>query len=824
MRCAALYFADRLLPSSHMAQTATAHPHTHTACFHCGEDCGTNDIHLGEKPFCCEGCKTVYEILNENGFADYYSMEQAPGIQMRRRKSQGALSYLDHPDVIEKLVDFRDDNITRITFSIPQIHCASCIWLLENLYRLKPGITNVKVNFLKKEAALTFSNTQLTLRSVVELLASIGYEPEINLQSLEGKTQKKASKEFYYQLGVAGFCFGNIMLLSFPEYLAINRYIEPAFTRFFSYLNLLLALPVFFYCSSYYFKAAFSGLKARMLDINVPVALGIFVLFSRSAYEVLAQTGPGYFDSLAGLVFFLLIGRWFQNKTYDSLSFDRDYKSYFPVAATRMEKDEEVSIPLNEIKIGDVLLIRNGELVPADAELVKGEGQIDYSFVTGESHATRIQAGEKIYAGGRQTGGAIQIKVLKNTSQSYLTQLWNQEVFAKQQQQKVATFINTFSKYFTPAALLIASVAGGYWLVVDSSLAMNVFTSVLIVVCACALALATPFTLGNALRILGKNRFYLKDTSVLESLAQTDEVVFDKTGTLTNAGEQKARFVGELNETERQFVRSLAYHSSHPLSRQIYDSLEKTELLPVEGFKEYSGKGIEGVCSGLKIQLGSESFVKGMHIVKEAGATGTRSWLSINSEVKGYFDFNNHYREGLAEVIHDLERSYNISLLTGDSEGEKEFLKTYFSENNLHFNQSPQDKLNFIRFLENHDKRVLMIGDGLNDAGALKQSSTGISITESVNNFSPSCDAILDAKAFHELPKLIRFSKGSMKLLKAALGISLLYNLFALSFAVQGAFTPIVAAILMPLSSITVTAFGIASTTLLALRNGLKIK
>jgi len=803
-------------------QAATADTAAHIGCFHCGENCDGVSIYIGEKPFCCEGCKNVYEILNENGFADYYNIEAAPGIKIRRQKSDGALSYLDNPEVISKLVDFRDAKITRITFSIPQIHCASCIWLLENLHRLKPGILSVKVNFLKKETALTFSNEQLTLRSVVELLSSIGYEPEITLQSLEGKTKRKASKEFYYQLGVAGFCFGNIMLLSFPEYLSLNRYIEPSFTRFFSYLNLLLALPVFFYSSSYYFKAAFSGLRARILDINVPVALGIFVLFSRSAYEILSQTGPGYFDSMAGLVFFLLIGRWFQNKTYDSLSFDRDYKSYFPVAATRKNGDSQVSIPLNEIQIGDMLLIRNGELVPADSELVKGEGQIDYSFVTGESNSTKINCGEKVYAGGRQVGGAIEIKVLKKTSQSYLTQLWNQEVFAKRNQQKIASFINKFSEYFTPAALLIATIAGGYWLVVDSSIAMNVFTSVLIVVCACALALATPFTLGNAMRILGKNKFYLKDTSVIESLAQTDEIVFDKTGTLTNAQHQKARFVGDLTDLEKQMVRSLVYHSSHPLSRQIYDSLEKSDLLTIESFLEMSGKGIEGIHDNLKIMLGSESFVKGMHVLKDAEVTGTRSWLSINGVVKGYFDFNNDYRDGLSDVIENLEANYKISLLTGDGEGEKEFLKKFLNETNLRFNQSPQDKLDFIRFLQDHGKKVLMIGDGLNDAGALKQSTTGISITENVNNFSPSCDAILDAKSFHQLPKLIHFTKGSMLLLKTALFISLLYNVFALTFAVQGTFTPIAAAILMPLSSITVTAFGIASTTILARMNNLQ--
>ncbi len=788
----------------------------HEKCFHCGESCGESQVHVNEKRFCCEGCKTVFEILSENGFSDYYNIQQAPGIRIKRRKPNGALNYLDNPEVIAKLIDFQDSKLTRISFQIPQIHCASCIWLLENLYRLQPGVISSKVNFLRKEVSLTFSNEKLSLRKLVELLSSIGYEPEINLSSLEGKTQKRVSKEFYYQLGIAGFCFGNIMLLSFPEYLALDRYIEPSFTRFFSYLNLLLALPVFFYSSSFYFRSALNGLKAKMLDINVPVALGIFVIFSRSAYEILSQTGAGYLDSMTGLVFFLLIGRWFQNKTYDNLSFDRDYKSYFPVAATRKDGDIESSIPLNEIKIDDVLIIRNGELVPADAALFSGDGQIDYSFVTGESDSVNVRRGEKIFAGGRQVGGAIEIKVLKKTSQSYLTELWNQEVFAKRNQQKITTLINKFSWYFTPAALLIATIAAVYWLVVDSSLAMNVFTSVLIVVCACALALSTPFTLGNAMRILGRNKFYLKDISVIESLAQADEVVFDKTGTLTNAQNHKVRFVGELTPFEKQLVTSLAHQSSHPLSRQIYESFENKKVLPIESFREISGKGIEGIYQDAEILIGSESFVKGLHILNDPYEKGSRSWLSIGGEVKGFFEFNNHYRKGLGEVIKDLGANHKISLITGDGEGERQFLKNYFSESNLHFKQSPKDKLSFIRFLQDHGKRVLMIGDGLNDAGALRQSTVGISITENINNFSPSCDAILDAKAFQQLPKFIHYAKGSMRLLVAALGISLLYNVIALFFAVRGEFTPIVAAILMPLSSITVSAFGIFSTSMLA--------
>lgn len=794
----------------------------HVSCFHCGEDCKSTSIHIGERSFCCEGCKTVYEILNENGFADYYAIAHNPGVKMTREKPTGALSYLDNPDVAAKLIDFQDENITRITFNIPQIHCASCIWLLENLYKLNGAISASKVNFLKKEASVTFDHKKITLRQVVELLSSIGYEPTINLQSLETKAGKKTSKEFYYQLGIAGFCFGNIMLLSFPEYLSLNSFIDPSFTQLFSYLNLLLALPVFFYCSSYYFKAAFTGLRARMLDINVPVALGIFVLFSRSAYEILTHTGAGYLDSLAGLVFFLLIGRWFQNKTYDNLSFDRNYKSYFPVASTRKQEDREESVPLNEIEVGNVLLIRNGELVPADAELIKGIAQIDYSFVTGESNSTRIEPGKKIFAGGRQTAGAIEVKVLKKTSQSYLTQLWNQDVFLKDRERKLSSLINRFSKYFTPVALMVAAAAGLYWLVADPGIAMQVFTSVLIVVCACALALASPFTLGNALRILGKNNFYLKDTSVIENIAQAEAVVFDKTGTLTNAQHQKAAFTGELTPHELRLVKSLVYHSSHPLSRQIDDSLEKQELLLIDSFKEISGKGIEGSYNGGRIALGSENFVKGMHVVKQAEEHATRSWLSINGEIKGYFSFNNHYREGLGKLVSKLKEDYKLSLLTGDGEGEKNFLKTYFDEENLHFRQSPQDKLSFIRSLENHGSKVIMIGDGLNDAGALKQSSAGISITENVNNFSPSCDAILDAHVLEKMPQFFQFAKGSMRLLKAALAISLLYNVFALSFAVQGAFTPIVAAILMPLSSITVTVFGMISTTLLARRYHLK--
>jgi len=780
-------------------------------CYHCQDACPNDHLHLGDKYFCCEGCQMVYEILNANDLCQFYSLDERPGLSQKNRRDARAYAWLDDPDVRRQLVSFSDGHTTRVTFLLPAMHCVSCIWLLEHLYRLDQGVVHSKVNFLKKEVTIHFEEDKTSLRQLAAMLSGIGYPPEINLGDVSGTGQHKAvDRSLYYKIGVAGFAFGNIMLLSFPEYLGLEKETEAWFFGIFGYLNLVLAVPVLLYSSRDYFISAYNGLRNGHLNIDVPLALGMLMLFGRSAWEILAGTGAGYMDSFAGLIFFLLLGRWFQQKTYHRLSFERDYKSYFPVAASRKNTDgSESATPINNLHPGDIIRVRNGELIPADGVLLKGSARVDYSFVTGEADPVAIRSGEQIFAGGKQVGETIEISLTRRVNTSYLTQLWNDEAFKTNAKGHASLLADRAGRYFTALILGVATAAFIFWAPQNIGTAVNAFTAVLIIACPCAVALSIPFTMGNVLRILGRNRFYVKNTNVLEAFSAVNAVVFDKTGTITNVAQNAARFVpaagiAGLGKVEQTLVRSLAAQSAHPLSRQIAAALDNSEALPVEDFVEIPGQGIGGTVLERAVRIGSATFVYG----KKSPEPGV--YVEVDGNVLGHFDLKSRYRDGLIGVLNYFKNRHVAPwLLSGDNDREATALSHIFSEASaMRFNQSPHDKLHFVRELQQNGQKVLMFGDGLNDAGALQQSDVGIVVAENTNNFTPACDAILHADAFERLPRLFDLARWGMTTVNRAYLLAACYNVVGLSFAVTGTLSPVVAAILMPLSSVTIVLFG----------------
>lgn len=773
-------------------------------CYHCGGPCDSAVIHAHEKSFCCEGCKTVFELLSDNEMSNYYAMEDdAPGIRVESSISE-RFKYLDNEEVAESLLDFHDAGIARITFYIPKIHCSSCIWLLEHLRRLNPGVIQSQVNFLKKKADVTFDTQKTSLREVVELLARIGYEPALNAGSKQQESKKRIQKSFYYKLGVAGFAFGNIMLLSFPEYLAGEGTLDKQFGRVFGMLNFVLALPVFLYSASEYYVSAWRGLKGKYINIDVPVSLGIIALFGRSAYDILSDSGAGFMDSFAMFVFLLLVGKWYQNYTYQSLSFERDYQSYFPIAVTRIVNKTKEIISLSKLQTGDVLEIKNGELIPADSILCSPRARIDYSFVTGESIPVVKEKGDKLFAGGRQTGGKIEIETTKPVSQSYLTDLWNREEL-KSEKTPINTLIDRVSKNFTIGVIILGTLSLAAWLYIEPSEALNVFTAVLIVACPCALALTVPFTFGSAMRYLGRAGLFLKNTDAIERMADADTLVFDKTGTITMSKNNYARYSGNpLSSEEKNAVKALAGESSHPLSKAVYASLDGSDQ-KTEHFKEHTGSGIEGESGGFRIKLGSRKW---LNVKEQSDPLAAESYLEIDGEIKGKFILEKQYRPGLSNLVKELKKQYELFIVSGDNEAERERLSSFFTQNEkLYFNQSPEDKLKFIKNLEAKNKQTVMFGDGLNDAGALKTAGVGLAVAEDIHQFSPACDGIMDSAQFSRIGKYLTLSKKAMKVIKYSFIISISYNSIGLLFAVQGYLTPLIAAILMPLSSVTVVAF-----------------
>ena len=453
------------------------------------------------------------------------------------------------------------------------------------------------------------------------------------------------SRRLWLQLGVAGFAFGNIMLLSISSYLGLDAFSGPGLRKLFGAISLALAAPALVYSGADYWQAAWLALRQRILTIDVPIAVGLAALAAWSTAEVLAGRGPGYFDSLTGLLFFLLCGKCFNKRPMtgwrSTATTSRSSRSPSCAGAGRRRSASR----FRSCRWETGLVIRNGELIPSDSRLISGPATIDYSFVTGESEPVEKGTGDHIYAGGRQIGGAIEVETVKDVSQGYLTSLWNQETWSKKKP-SLDSLTNRYSRHFTKIVLAVAVGAALFWSWRDSTRALASFVSVLIVACPCALALAAPFTLGTAQRLLARRKVFLKNPAVIETLARVDTVVFDKTGTLTAAGAGSIVFLGEpLGGEEAGCVLSLAQHSTHPHAVRIAESLTgESPGPPVRSFSETAGCGIEGIVAGREIWIGSAAWLESRKVVTASapaasGSTGSRG----------------HQRE-LPGLLHALQR------------------------------------------------------------------------------------------------------------------------------------------------------------------------
>lgn len=799
-------------------------------CFHCGSPCGDRTSISCGRSFCCTGCQTVFEIISENGLGQFYRLNTASGVRIGDRPAQD-YSYLDEPSVRARLVEFSDGQVARVRFHLPAIHCIGCVWLLENLFKLRQGIGKSVVSFPLKEITVCFDETVLNLGAIASLVASLGYEPELRLSDLEKSPVNPALRRLYLQLGVAGFVFGNTMLFAIAGYFGLDVFDGPAFRAMFGWISLVLSVPVLVYSASDYWKTAWMSLRQRRLTLDVPIAAGIAALWGQSTWEIVSGHGEGYFDSLAGLLFYLLLGRLFQQKTYDRLAFDRDYRAFFPLSVVRLGATEE-RVALSQVRVGDRLVIRSGELIPADAKLLRGGAVIDYSFVTGESEPVEKVAGDHLYAGGRQMAAAVEIEMVKPVSQGYLTSLWNQEVFQKSKENIFATLTNRLAPRFTAGVIVIAVGAAVYWGFVDPAKSLKSFTSVLIVACPCALALAAPFALGNAQRVLARRKIFLRNANVLETLARVDAVVFDKTGTLTTAGAGKVAFEGPgvggttnaepLSRDEERAVFSLAVQSTHPLSVRIAESMRDRQVAEtVAAFLETPGCGIEGRVGDREVKLGSSTWILGA-TAGPASAQASMVHVMIDGLSRGFYSITSALRPEADQLLKTLAGQCEAALLSGDNERERTRFRALFGPDaKIRFNQSPLDKLGFIERLQKSGRTVMMVGDGLNDAGALKQSDVGVAVVENIGAFSPASDVIMDASLVPRTHELLRYGRTTVRIVRASFIVSTLYNVVGIAIAATGNLSPLVCAVLMPLSSVSVVAFACGMTGWAGLRAGL---
>jgi Cu+-exporting ATPase len=770
-----------------------------SVCRHCGDPCGVGAIASSEGHFCCRGCETVFALLQRSGLGAFYSYEVTPGTSQKQADRRDSVRFgaLDDSAVAQRLITFNDGKTARVTFAVPSIHCSSCVWLLEQLWRFDAGVIRSEVDLLRRAVHVEFNPTSTSLRQLAEHLAAIGYEPSLSPEDAPASVPA-SRRRLHLQIGVAGFAFGNIMLFSIPRY-ANGGPLDPAFQRMFDLLNVALAIPVLLFSAAPYFRTAWEAIRGRSMAIEVPVALGLAVLFVRSVLDISTGYSEGFLDSFAGLVFFLLLGRLFQQKVFDRIAFDRTYRSFLPLSV-RIERDTGVDVvALEHLKPGDCIQIRPGEVVPADSILTNAASRIDYAFVTGEQTPVHLVERDTVRAGGRAVD-LMRLRVLRDVSHSHLASLWNNPIFTKSKSRWLTDVASGFGKWFTVGAIGLA-IAGAIAWWPDTARSASVATAVLIIACPCALTLSAPITLGTAMGLMGGRGLYLKHPAVAFDLSRIDVIAFDKTGTLTETDERRVIESAGLSQRGWAHARELASYSTHPVSRAIAnDDGIVAPAANVSDVAETPGAGITGLVDGVRVAIGSAAFI-GARDRPSDGQTD-RTFVRCGNET-GWVRVSSSIRPGVEAAARALARSHNVHLLSGDHDGERSHWLDIFGPR-MRFRQTPQDKLDFISASRGAGHRVLMVGDGLNDSGALAAADVGVAVSDQTACMVPACDAVIAADRVAHLPAFLRYARRGRTVVFICFLVSVLYNVAGLTLALRGQLTPIASAILMPLSSLTI--------------------
>jgi Cu+-exporting ATPase len=835
-------------------------------CFHCGEAVMTA-VHADGKVFCCHGCSQVYEIIHSEGLQHYYDIDSRIGQKVGEDESL-AMEALKRKDVYTRYVSYEDDERRMLSWACPQIHCRACVWLLEKLPEMLPFVVHSKVDIIRQtfECELRKDHGEdegdASVHDLAQYLVRLGYAPDLSRRPHREKEIRDDSRSDWLKVGVAGFCFGNVMLFSFPEYLA-HEDMGEGFERLFRILAGLLSLPSLLYCSRDILKKGLGSLRWKTLGVDVPIAIGILTLFLWSAWELVVLDRSGYFDSLTGLIFFLLAGRAFQHRSFRHLVFEKDEHRFFPLTLQRflLKKEKEYqsennsennnehadaeyadadvidedqvfieTISLSELKKGDEYQISNGAMIPTESLLLSGEGLLDYRLVTGESDLKKRAVDEQIYAGGIQRGGRLRLRALASVEEGSLARMWSG---TGEERSSVESLLDRIGKVFTVVVLLLAMVTFLSWAPDGLGKAMEVTCAVLIIACPCALALSAPLTFGMALRELAHFGCYVKEALFIEVLSKVSLVALDKTGTLTCVEETSGQWLGVTPEHEHKFeglspveglskervqglAVALASHSNHPVSVALASTelspqvLNSVQTMEVCDFVEEVGKGISGRMDGHFIRIGSPQW---FGVEEERG-----TFVEVDGQICERFEERLRVREGVEMWLKAWPSDLKRRLLSGDDDKDEQRMLRYFKPDEMFFGQSSEQKALRVQGWRGQGEVVAMMGDGVNDGEAMLAADVGIAIPVGSGRFSPSSDIILAEDRVSNLTQMLSFAKGAVKIVVICVAVSLLYNVLGLSFAVTGSLSPLVSAILMPVSSLTVMMLSIFGTQILAKR------
>ena len=783
-------------------------------CDHCGLPVPAGLVEPeAAHQFCCIGCKTVFEVIHAGGFEAYYTLRDAAP----QRAVEGAgRSYeeLDDPAFVEQYCSPRPDGLQATELYLEGIHCSACLWLIEKSLAQEAGVAEARLNFARARLSLVWAPTARKLSDIAERLAALGYAPHPARGGTED-AKRKEERRLFIRLAVAGAAAGNVMLMAFALYGGDFSGMDEGHRQFFRYMSLLAALPAVLYSAAPFFRSAWTGLGARVLHMDLPISIGIAAGFLGGVVNTLRGVGEVYFDSVTALVFLLLVGRLLQLRQQRQAAESSELLyALTPSAARRVDGDGVAHrVPLEALRIGDMVEVRVGQRVPTDGVVVDGASALDMSLLSGESLPVTVRTNDPVWGGTTNLQDDLTIRVTQPVGSSRVGKIAEMVASATQSRAPVVQLADRVAGYFVAVVLGLSLVTLIVWSLVAPGTAVDHAVALLIVSCPCALGLATPLAITAAIGKAARRGILARSGAALEALGglRGGTLFFDKTGTLTHGRMDVIEFEGP--SWVRPLVAAAEVESTHPVGRALFRAFDDGEARSVDDVEVVSGGGVRAKVDGHAVIVGSPQFVGSLALYDQALEAQVERWsadalspvwVAVDGRVLASIGLADRIRSEARACVETLKsRGFDVAILSGDhpsvvaAVGRQLGLRPEQCWGGL----SPEDKLAHV---EAHDGPVVMVGDGVNDAAALAASTVGVAVHGGAETCFAAADVFLQRPGIEGLVDLVEGARRTSRTIRHNIVFSLTYNVVGATLAMAGALNPLVAAVLMPVSSLVV--------------------
>ncbi|MBB6431505.1 heavy metal translocating P-type ATPase [Algisphaera agarilytica] len=807
------------------------------ACDHCGLPVPDGlQVAGAEQQFCCSGCASVYRMIHGCDLGRYYELRDALPADRQGPLAEPAsnrYTTFDDPAFLDTHAQPLTDGLMQIDLRLSGVYCAACVWLIERLPRVCPGVIEARLSLRQTVARITWDPTQVALSQVALAIHRLGYPPHPAGEADARTARLEGERKMLIRVGVAGVCAGNTMLLAVALYMGLIDGMADEFQTFLRWVSLGLGAISLCWPGALFFRGAWAGLRTRHVTLDLPIALALGVGGIAGMFNVVLGRGEVYFDSLCVLVFLLLVGRYLQmrqqRRTTDAVTL---MQSLTPVGCAVWRGGEWVELPLEAITPGDRVRVPSNERLPVDGVIVAGQSSIDTASLTGESRPTSIGIGDEVFAGSQNVGAAIEIDVQAVGTETRLARLMEDAAAGVAAKPTIVRLADRIAGVFTVCVIVLAAaVFSGWWAAVGLEPAINHAVALLIVACPCALGLATPLTLALGIGVAARRDILVKDVAVFEKLAKVlpdrpGVLALDKTGTLTRGELRVVAWVGDDDAALQADVGNAERDARHPVGRALreaYAAESVDDLVPFTHIVEDPRGGLIAEREGSTLRLGNARFLAAHNLTIDQHWIGRAApyqqhgaslvWVAVNDHIAAFVALEDTLRDDSPAATHDLaEQGWSSAILSGDLTPAvrrvADHLHTH--EQHVHAELAPEDKTQLVERYREPGQTVLMVGDGVNDAAALAAADVGLAVQGGAEAAMAVADAYTARPGLRPVVELVALSKYTVRLIRQNLWVSLGYNATAVALAAAGLLTPWIAAILMPISSLTVLSLAVS--------------